>query len=97
VDLFNYGSFISGSLVTPPKWESDGRQQLPMAKENHQNVLSVFSWFRFVCPCIKLDKSIFGQSVHVFRNMPKAPLDNAKGQDLPKNRKLITSPDAPKR
>ncbi|MCM4171581.1 thioredoxin family protein [Arenibacter sp. TNZ] len=55
-------ALLFSGLSTAQKWESDWSTAVAMAKENHQNVLLVFSGSDWCAPCIKLDKSIW-QSV----------------------------------
>ncbi len=50
--------FLS-NFLSAQKWESNWSEAAARAKQNHQNVVLVFSGSDWCAPCIKLDKSIW--------------------------------------
>ena len=62
-------ALLISSLISAQKWESDWSAAVAIAKENHRNIVLVFSGSDWCAPCIKLDKSIW-QSAE-FQNYAK--------------------------
>lgn len=50
--------FLS-NFLSAQKWEGNWSEAAARAKQNHQNVVLVFSGSDWCAPCIKLDKSIW--------------------------------------
>ncbi|MCK0144370.1 thioredoxin family protein [Arenibacter sp. F26102] len=79
-------------LSTAQKWESDWTAAAALAKQNHQNVLLVFSGSDWCAPCIKLDKNIwqtseFQQYAQDHWTMLKADFPRKKANQLPDDQK----------
>lgn len=85
-------SLFVSSLISAQKWETDWSTAAALAKENHQNVVLVFSGSDWCAPCIKLDKNIW-QSAE-FQNyakdhwtMLRADFPRKKANQLPEDQK----------
>ncbi|MBC8767324.1 thioredoxin family protein [Arenibacter sp. BSSL-BM3] len=79
-------------ISTAQKWESDWTAAAALAKQNHQNVLLVFSGSDWCAPCIKLDKNIwqtseFQQYAQDHWTMLKADFPRKKANQLPDDQK----------
>lgn len=79
-------------ISTAQKWESDWTAAAALAKQNHQNVLLVFSGSDWCAPCIKLDKSIwqsseFQEYAQDHWTMLKADFPRKKANQLPVDQK----------
>lgn len=79
-------------LSIAQKWESDWSAASSLAKQNHQNVLLVFSGSDWCAPCIKLDQSIWQSSefqayAQDHWTMLRADFPRKKANQLPEDQK----------
>ena len=86
-------TLLLSSFLSAQKWESDWTAAAALAKQNHQNVLLVFSGSDWCAPCIRLDKSIcqsseFQDYAKDHWTMLRADFPRKKANQLPEDQKI---------
>ncbi|PXX30459.1 thioredoxin family protein [Arenibacter sp. ARW7G5Y1] len=86
-------TLLLSSFLSAQKWESDWTAAAALAKQNHQNVLLVFSGSDWCAPCIRLDKSIWQSSefqdyAKDHWTMLRADFPRKKANLLPEDQKI---------
>lgn len=86
-------ALLLSSLISAQKWERDWSAAASMAKENHRNIVLVFSGSDWCAPCIKLDKSVWqSQEFQDFAKdhwiMLRADFPRKKANQLPEDQKM---------
>ncbi|MDL5513348.1 thioredoxin family protein [Arenibacter sp. M-2] len=86
-------TLLLSSFLSAQKWESDWTAAAALAKQNHQNVLLVFSGSDWCAPCIRLDKSIWQSSefqdyAKDHWTMLRADFPRKKANQLPEDQKI---------